>query len=256
MQKHLSILLSLTFLICLSFSTNAQELAEDQRKGYILDSKGKKKEGIIELSSLRNPWSNQRSIKFIDTKTWEKSKGKLKKKDKEKFKAKDLQGYGFDDREFVTVKYTAVAGDDGSDVNKFTSRMSTISNLTKNQHMVERLLDGEVSVYRFYSYPPEASAYKGSEKEQYEAMIEGLRTTPSILMKKGKKGKIKDFEDLLGFKKFIGDCEKVLTKYENNEYMKKSKLKVKGMVKDALSGSTAEDKCLEIMRDYNEFCGK
>jgi hypothetical protein len=252
-------ILALIYLFALTLIFNVPSFAQDadagEFKGYILDDKGKKKEGVIKLASTRNPWENQRTVFFVSQKTWDKSKGELKKKDWEKFKSKDVEGYGFDGREFFTVKYTATS-DGGGDVNKLTGGMSAVSNLTRNKHCLERILDGKVQVFRYYEYPPDVTAYKGSEKAEYEKMLEDLRT-PACLVKKGKKGQMKDFEGMVMFKKYIEDCEVVYNKYMNNEYMyKKNKLKIKDMIKDAIAGTTIEDMCLEIMNEYNAECGK
>jgi len=226
----------------------AQDASQGQFAGYIMEKGGKKKEGVL-LLDMVNPWENQRSIKFVPQKVWEKNNGKLKKKHKEKFKAKDLKGYGFDGREFFTMKYTAV-GDGTGQPNKLTGAMTAVSNLTKNQHMVEKVLSGHVSAYRFYDYPPDVSAQYGSEEiAEYRQMIRDLKNQPDVLLKKGKKGKLKSFTGMMSFKKYISDCEMVSNKYLNNEYMRKNKLLKVNVGNDV-------EKAIEIFTDYNNECGK
>ena len=257
MQIKLRTLSLLAFLAFACAGSYAQELGENQYEGYVLDDKGKKKEGILQVARSSSPWENQRHVWFISKKAWEKSGGKVKKKDKEKFKAKDIQGYGFDGREFRQVKYVSSGNNDiGSEVNKFSGATSAIGNLTKNKHLLEVVLDGEVKMYRYYDYPPEVSATVGGEEaEKMKEMQEDLRKNYSILIKKGKKGKLRDFSSILSFKKFIADCKPVSKKYLNDEYTMKSK-GVKGMVQKSMGSAPLEKMLVEIFTDYNAECGK
>ncbi len=249
MKRVYQNILGLMGLILLVLPLMAQDASKGQFAGYIIEKKGKKKEGIIELH-MSYPWENQRSIKFIPKKVWEKNDGDVKKKHKEKFKAKDLDGYGYDGREFVTMKYTSLGDGTNTSPNKFTGAMGALGNLSKNQHMVEQLLSGKVDVYRFYNYPPDMSVQVGSEESaEYNQMINELKNKPDALVKKGKKGKVKSFKGMLSFKKYIGDCEIILNKFENNEYLRKKS------IFDA-NGVSAADEAIEIFTDYNKECGK
>lgn len=247
-MKQFSRNITACLIMCLTVSfLTAQDAAKGEFAGYLIEKGGKKKEGVLFLDTS-NPWQNQRSIKFVTQKVWEKNNGELKKKQKEKFKAKDIQGYGYDGREFFTMKYTAVGSGSGQP-NKFTGAMTAVSNLSRNQHIVERVLAGEVSVYSFYDYPPDVSAQVGSEEmRQHDQMIADLRNHPNALVKKGKKGKVKNFTGMMNFKKYIGDCEVVLNKFENKEYMRK------GGVITAVTGQNVE-RAVEIFTDYNNECG-
>jgi len=229
-------------------------MGEREEVGQILEGKKKGKDVVIKLASLKNPWLNQRSFQYVSLKDHE--KGKLKKKDWEKMKVKDADGYFIGDREFVKMKYTALGTTMKSgNVNKVTQNVAMVGALAKSTHYVEKLLDGEIEVYRFYNYPPDASATVGSDQAAaYDQMIAELKTNYQILVKVGKKGKLKNFKTVK-IEELIAGCPEVVERYNNEEF----KIKPKGgskLMKLALSGKMLEARAVEILEAYNECMTK
>ncbi len=115
--------LFVTFIMVFAFPllVLAQSLAADQAEGYIIDKKGNRYEGIIELASLAKPWQNQEKVYFIE-KSALGADGKISKKEKKKFDTKDLAEYQFGTRRFVLIEYTNIEGaTKASGVNRFRS---------------------------------------------------------------------------------------------------------------------------------------
>lgn len=258
-------------LICALFSHHliAQELSKDQSYGYILDSDGKKHEGIIELASLNNPWENQTKVYFIDKAVFESKAGKISKKDKEKFDAKDVKEYMAGTRKFVTIAYSNVVGATKGGPNKLTGAMTAAKNLGRDDYMAEVITtDGKISLYRFYNAPPPVSVTSGEKQAaELEQLEKDCRENYDVLfIKQGEKEKAKakaiarptEMEaGKKSLKDVIDDCEVVLTKYKDGGYtMKPVKKGIKGMMQEAFSGKSLEEKVLEIVADYNKECGK
>lgn len=103
-QFILGVMICCCMLSCMSVSLFAQQkLKPWQHKGYILDAEGNKVEGIVELNAWGTLWMNQATIGFVsNTKLEELQKAGKKKMPIKWFKAKDLKGYGYDDKKFVT----------------------------------------------------------------------------------------------------------------------------------------------------------
>jgi len=239
----------------LTLNLSAQGTMGDREGvGQILEGKKKGKDVVIKMSSQKNPWENQRKFKYVSIKDHE--KGKLKGKDWEKMKVKDADGYFVGDREFVKMKYTAVGTAlKSGNVNNVTQKVAMVGALAKSTHFIEKLMDGEVEVYRFYNYPPDASATAGADQAAaYDKMIAELRTNYQILIKTGKKGKLKNFKTVK-IADLIAGCPEVVDRYNKEEF----KMKPKGgskMMKLALSGKMLEARAMEILGAYNECMAK
>ncbi|HFA50429.1 MAG TPA: hypothetical protein ENJ95_15555 [Bacteroidetes bacterium] len=245
----LSTFLSFIFLIFQADLNGQTKMKENQSKGLILVKGKKTDDGIIELASLSNPWENQRKVKYIKEKTF--NKGKVKKKDWEKYKPKDIDGYQFGDRVFVVEKYTPVGTAlQSTNVNKLTTATALAGSLSKNKHFMELVLDGEIKVYRFYNYPPEASAQVGNDQiGAYAEMVENIRTYYEVLIKVGKKGKVQNFKKVK-IEELLAGCEEVKTKYLNGEYALK-KNAMNQLLKVGGGGYELEKSVVEMIRDYN-----
>lgn len=250
-MKMLNVKLVLCAAVLLFFGklSGQIEMAPDQFKGYlILDKKGKKREGVIELNSLKNPWENQRRVKFIEEKAFEGKK--LKDKDKEEFKPKDIEGFVIGDRVFETQKYTDLGSAvEGDQVNRVTGLASLGSALTKNEHFLERITQGAITLYKFYSEPPAVKA--AANKDQSDAldqMEENSRRHYDILVKKGDE-KLRNFKNI-NMEEYFSDCPEVWKKYQDGGYKMEPK-GLKGLLSKALPGDLLQEMALEMVNDYN-----
>lgn len=244
----------LALLFTFSFSQidvfGQSDMKEDEAKGQIIVKGKKTEDGVIQLASINSPWENQRTVRYVTEKKY--AKGKLKKKDWDKYKTKDIEGYVFGDRKFVVEKYTPIGAIvNSASVNKLTAATSMASSLSKNQHFMELLMDGDIKVYRFYNYPPEASAQAGDAQiNAYQEMVESLRNNYEILIKTSdKKAKVQNFKKIK-LTELLADCEAVKTKYENGEYQLKKK--VMNQLLKTNGGPQLESDVLEIIGEYNE----
>lgn len=242
-------MLSLILLLLATGVFAQGELKNREAVGQIIEGNKPGKEVVIKIESESNPWENQRTFKYVSIKSHE--KGNLKNKDWEKVKIKDADGYIVDGRTFIKHKYTpAGAIMKAQGVNKVTAVTTMASSLSKKDHFMERLLEGEVEVYRFYNYPPEVSGTTGNDQAQaYDQMISDLKNKYEILVKVGKKGKLVNFKKIK-LKELLADCKDVNDRYLNEEYKLKPKA-ISNMIKMSGGGAGLEAKVLEIMKDYN-----
>ena len=264
--------LLLVFSLLLSFGAIGQtlKLANDQSEGYIIDEKGTKYEGIIEMSSTGGkPWSNQDEVVFIEKKVVEAANGgKINKKDKKKFDAKDVKEYMAGNRKFVTVKYTNVQGATKSaGGSRFNAIAGAAKNLANNQFMVEVIMEGgKISLYRMYNSPPPVSLTTGdanaAEAERVEQ--ECINMYDILYLKSDGKDKAKAIarpgelsEGKQSFRDVIEDCKVIEKKFDDGAYvMKPIKKGLKAMIKEAMTGKSFEEKLVEVITDYNKECGK
>ena len=242
-----------SFLLSYAPNLNAQELNPNQSMGYVIKDGKQGKEGVIQLANSSSPWKNQRKVKFIKKKVWEKG-DKIKKKDREEIKVKNADGYMAGGRVFEKVKYTPKEGlmkSMSGNKSKLTNASTALSSMTKNSHFLEMVLDGKIKVYRFYNYPPDVAASVGSDQiADTDAMFEDLRTNYQILVKKGKKGKAKNVKSA-DLSKLLKDCPEVYEKYKANEFSLKSK-GLKKLIKTVVPGNTVEEQVVELMSAYND----
>ena len=261
----------LLFTLSIMFVNFCQaQLASDQFEGYVIDSKGKKYEGIIEVQGLSgSPWENQDNVTFIEKSVAEAAKGKkIDKKDKKKFDASDVKEYSAGGRKFVTVKYTNIQGAmKSSGGNRFNAIAGAAKNLSNNEFMAEVIMEGgKVSLYRFYNSPPPVSVSVGAgdAAETDRVKNECINQYDILYLKMGSKDKAKAIarpgelaEGKQIFRNLIEDCKAVEKKFDDGAYvMKPIKKGIKGMIKEALSGKSFEEKLVEIVTDYNKECGK
>lgn len=235
------LIFSLALLTGLS-SINAQEyeLRPDQFKGEITMKDGTVRKGYIDLKGGEmSPWATQQSVKFFSDEAI--ADGKLKGKEKEKFKPRELKGFTAGERNFEMLKVSA---------SKFTSGIGIPQN-----KFVERLVDGKVKLYKLYEAPDPAAVNIGEEQiAAHEAELERMRNEPVyIISNDGGKltpiGKV----DLM---ELLKDCEEVQKKYESGGYgvepYKKGKnSKLGKMIANKANSILAGDVLVEILNDYN-----
>lgn len=268
MKKGFFLLLALMANLSVCFAQTELKLADDEAEGYIIDSKGTKHEGIIILaSSGHNPWENQDRVYVVDKAVYQAANGKFSKKDRKKFEAKEVKEYVAGKRKFMAVKYNNIQGAAKTGTGG-TSRLTAIAgaakNLASSEFMAEVITEGKITLYRFYNSPPPVGVSLGESQAAESARIEKeCREIYDILyVKEGSKDKAKAVarpgEVSAGkepFKDVIEDCKDVLKKYEDGTYtMKPLKKGLKGMINEAMSGKSLEEKVVEIIADYNKIC--
>lgn len=201
MRKSIAILI----VLALSFTSlyAQRELKDNQYKGKIIMKNGKEKIGIIELkgNEIQSPWSKQEDVKFISEENFKKEK--IKRKDKEKFSPKDIQGFYAADRYFESAKYSDMSAVGASMIPKW--------------YFMEKLVDGKIDIYRFYRSPGKVGIAVGEEEiAEMERFEEECRTQPDMLIKIDD-DKIKNVLNV-DIYDYIAECETVVAKYKNGDY--------------------------------------
>lgn len=237
MKKLLNALLLLA-LAPISISAQVA-LSEWQHEGFVITKKGKE-QGIIWLNGAdETPWRLQKQVLFLPQKKYEKAK-KLKRKDFEKYSPKEILGYEFEDRLFVSRKYSAGA---------------TVSFKGLATRMfLEVLTNGPAKALRYYETPPSVGNASYIDEEREKA-----RNFPTMLIQVGDE-KLKSASSF-NFYEFLDDCPVVYEKYETGGYgftprpREGKKKGLRGLINKALS-MTGFDYVPELIADYNNECGE
>lgn len=236
------------------------EMRADEQYGYIVDKSGKKIEGIVRLNGdSRNPWSNQKKVKFIATTDIDKAKKKQKFKT---FDPDDIKEYvAFDEnnneRHFETVKYTNTKEGFNTATGGLSGNIKAFNNLTKSTQFAEVVADGKIKVYKLYGYPTTFSA--GGQVEVAERENERMRNNPSYIYTK--KGSKLDELTFAKAKVIIADCSYAKGKMTSGAYasLKNDEKKrtglgklIKSQIDDVMSN--IPQIVDEVIVDYNENC--
>jgi hypothetical protein len=248
MQK---LFLFICFILFTSSVFSQAELKENQFEGYIIQKNGTKKEGIIEIKNIRQPWSFQEPFKFFDKSLL--GNDKIKKSDKMECIPGEVIEYGFGDKRYVLVNYV---NNNQAEGGTLTTGLSALKNATQTKYFAEVYREGKVSLFRFYNSPPEFYVTSGEdEAAKMRDFIEDCKKNYDILIEKGEE-KAKSFEQI-SIKKFFKDCPFVIKKYEDNLYTKKPVKGLKSMIKDSLlRGEPLAAAALEMIVDYEANCMK
>lgn len=233
------IIQALFFLMFSCAALSAQvALGDFQIEGTILTKKGDEK-GILWVNGgPQNPWDLQKKVFFMPEKKYLKAK-KLKKKDFDKYGPKDIKGYQVYERVFLSRKYSEGA----------TMGVSLLS----VQHFLEALVQGKMTVFRYYDSPDAVGAL-GAKAQQAE---ESINNPVLIIEMEGEKMKP---VNMVNFYEILESCPVVYEKYETGGYgfipkeeEKKGK-GLKGMFNRAME-TEMNDFVLDLAKDYNQECG-
>lgn len=240
------------------------ELRPNEKRGWIIDSKGKKIDGIVKLAGTEDtPWENQLKVKFIADDDIDLNKRKQKLKT---LSTKDLKGYAAYEgdllREFEVINYKNIRESSTSDGSGIAGKVKLIKNLSRSEYMAEVLVKGVITVYKLYGLPSSVAIGK-KEVEEREKDIRLIREKPAILVSKNR-GKIEELS-AADMKKLTEDCEYVRTKMLNKEYPsynpdkeEKKRSKFGALLKSEmeLSNEKIQIMATEILSDYNSNCDR
>lgn len=233
-------LLAIVLFSASMVSAQEYKFAADEKKGGITLKDGTTRVGYIDMKGGElTPWGNQSSVKFFSEDAL--ADGKIKGKEREKFKPKDLAGYSVDGRYFESIKISH---------GKLTMGIGMMQ--TK---FVERLADGKIKLYKLYETPDPAGVYVGeAEIAAHEADLERMRNEPLTVLIKGD-----DKPTTLGkinLSEFMSECPETVKKYEAGDFGIKpfDTKKEKGLVKRAENHANGErmmEVLPEIITEYN-----
>lgn len=234
--------LTLSVLVGFSALLSAQsyELKSDEVKGQIITSKGEVLNGYIKMNGDEmNPWKNQDKVEFFTEDAM--ADGKVKGKERQTFKPKDIKAYVVGDRYFESMKISIAKLEIGIGI--------------ADWKFVERLIDGKISVYRVYD-SPDAVSVTTSEEERValEQEKERMRTEPNIVM-------IKEGEDpvlphKINLADYMSDCPAVAEKYSSGEYgiepwNPDAETKLGKFIANQTNAESFKAIMTEILTDYN-----
>lgn len=199
-MRNLILLLSLA-ISGVSFAQE-YELKSDEMKGHIITSKGVVLKGYIKLKGDEmNPWKNQSSVEFFTEDAM--TDGKVKGKERESYKPKDIQAYIAGDQHYEAMKISVAKLDIGMGIDSWK--------------FVERVIDGHLAIYRLYETPESVSVTSSEEQRvAREQELERMRSEPRIvLIKKGEKPTLIQKVD---FGEYLAQCPEVQEKYQSGGY--------------------------------------
>lgn len=197
-----SILIAITILTGLNLGAQNYEFEPDEMPGKIITDKGKELTGYIKLNGdERSPWDNQKSVEFFTEQAME--DGKVKGKEREKYKPKDIKAYVANGRYFESMKISAAKLSLGIGIDKW--------------QFVERMVDGSTKLYRLYDYPdPVTVTTSEQERVEHEQQMESMRTEPNLVLQKGDGER--ELISKVDFVEYLSDCPKVREKYQSGGY--------------------------------------
>ena len=192
-------------------------------------------EGLMTPNTMY-PWEDQKSISIFDESL--RNEKKIKKKQKTKYKAKDIAAYEYDGRYFESKK-VSVAGR-GDNEGKFSAipRMA----------LIEKLEEGKINVYMAYAYPP-----KVVSGITLEEVYEDLRSHPEYFLMKESDGKVKTMHSA-NIEKWIKDSDVTSQNYADGAYgnFKKKKGKKLGNFLKGQMDNEKPSMIIQIISDYNK----
>jgi len=173
--------------------------ADDYQPGTITLKDGQRVSGLIKLYK-NAPWKNQRFIWFKDSAAYAANPGIHAKR----YFSSQMKSYQVGSHTFVRVHYI-----DQAYINLRT--------LVNNYHMLERVSNGRIVSYIYYSYPPEIFDFGDKAGEKAEIANDGQSIKYRILFKKDG---ARHFHNAYGYglSAYFKDTPQVLQKYKNGEY--------------------------------------
>ena len=225
-------------------SAQSYELKSDEMKGQIITKKGDVLNGYIKMNGDEmSPWKNQQKVEFFTEDAM--SDGKVKGKERETFKPKDITAYVVDDRYFESMKISIAKLEVGIGI--------------ADWKFVERRLEGKISVYRVYDTPDPVSVTTSEEERvALEQEMERMRTEPNVIL-------VKEGEDAVlphkvNLAEYMADCPEVADKYSSGDYgiepwNPDAETKMGKWIANQTNAEQFKAIMTEILTDYNN-CGE
>lgn len=229
------LLLSLSLILVFACSLMAQV---ERYEVTIHMKDGSTEGGMIEMNMDR-PWEYQKSISVFDPALVDQQR--IKKKEKTKYKAKDIAGFEADGKYYESKKVMiAGRGDYGSTLKALPSYA-----------LIQRLIDGPITVYKAFAYPPAVASGVSFQDIYYD-----LLSNPEYFMVKGS-GKIKTMHNA-NIQKWIADAPETSEKFADGGFgnmKRKKKKKLANFLKDQIENENPNI-ILDVVRAYNEEKGE
>lgn len=224
-----------------SANTTEPEPCSGYEKGTITLKNGKTRDTYIYIDYC-NPHLFQMALRTIDEKTYKKySKGKkIKKKNIEKYKVKEIRSFVLDSgKEFRQVKYANLLSSKNSD------------KLPKKQ-LLEVVADGEITIYKRGYRTRNGFIYKpvmDAVLEGGPVHVEFMRNNFEILYQKDKSRNPKNIRNA-NLKNLFGDNPQILQKFQNGDYSFRIEFQ-----REASFSANCDlaflEALLEMVQDYN-----
>lgn len=236
-----TLLLFLGGLLSITASTTEPEPCSGYEKGTITLKNGKTREAYIYIDYC-NPHLFQMALRTIDEKSYKRyAKGKkIKKKNIEKYKVKEIRGFVLDSgKEFRQVKYANLFSQKNTD------------KLPRRQ-LLEVVADGKITIYKRgyrtrngFIYKPVMDAVLAGGATH----VEFMRDNFEILYQKDKSKNPKNIRNA-NLKSLFGDNIEVLQKFQNGDYSFRIEFQREASF-SANCDRAFLDSLLEMVHDYN-----
>jgi len=230
-------------LMLVSFITLAQktyELEPDEKKGQVILKDGTVLEGYIKLNGdERSPWKNQERVEFFTEEAME--DGKVKKKERTRYSPQKIKAYVAEGRYFESMAISIAK--------------MTLGFGFKDDFFVERMVDGDMKMYRFYDSPDPMAVNVGEEAiAAYEQELEEMRTNPNILLQKGDEDMV--ILEKIDFGDYLSGCPGVQEKYNTGgygfePYKQDAETKLGKLISKSVNSSNIVAVLPQIVTDYN-----
>ncbi len=226
------LLFSLSFLCFMVMSVYAQT---ERVEVTVHIKKGKTETAMMEVNP-DFPWRYQKAIEVFDPAL--KDEKRIKNKQKTKYKAKDIVAYEAQGNYYESKKVMiAGRGDAGS----------TLKALP-NYALIERVVEGPITVYKAYGYPPTVAS-----GVSFEDIYNDLRSYPEYFVMKESDGKVKSMHNM-DIEKWIADAPMTSEKFANGDYgnfKRKEGKKLGNFIKGQLENENPT-LIVDIIKDYNK----
>ena len=239
-------LLLLTALAVITSFTLTAQIPFDAThvEGYIINHKGQRTEGVLLLegSYAEQSYYLQNRVGFMERKKWDKLKMGKKVKDKEfeMLKGKDIAEYGFGDVKYRTSKFVAIDG--------------ALDPLAMSKKMFYEVYHeaGPITVFRVW--PSIKKGLHGS----------GTVMADAAILFEGMKGPKK--WDQIKYVEVLGACPTIVSAIEAGDYApisaKTGKIGIGGAINQAMMNDADEKgmpkglrSAMKLIDDYQEQCG-
>lgn len=204
------ILLLTAIAVLTSLTLFAQpELDETHVEGYIIDKKGKRSEGILLLNGAyeQYPYLNQNKVGFMTRKKWDGLK-KVKNKEFDTYKGKDLQEFGFGEVRYIATKWVAADG--------------ALDPLAAGKVMLYELIVDR-KTFKVLKVWPSGNKFTGSGEQ--------IASVAAILLDGMKAPKV---WDQMNYGKMFADCSTIVGNIESGKYkpltMRTGKVSIGGAI--------------------------
>lgn len=214
-------------------------IAQDRVNATLYKKDGSTEDVMMYVYPNR-PWVNQKGISVFDPSL--KDEKRIKGKYITKYKPKDLVAYEVEGNYFESQKVMVAGRGD------YGSTLKSLPNYT----FIEKMIDGPITVYKAYGYPPGVAS-----GVSFEEIYADLRANPEYFVRKESEDKMLTMTNM-NIERWIEDAPETSEKFAKGEfgnYKRKENKKVANFLKGQLENENT-DLIMKVIIAYNEEMSK